>query len=89
MIDRETIVESLRQGPCRVSFTKKDGSARVMVCTLEESSLPPIAGTSTRAFNPDVVSVFDLEAQGWRSFRLDSVQDFEVLDSEEDSGEEA
>jgi hypothetical protein len=64
-----------------VTFEKKDGSERVMKCTLMADKLPPVEvteGKATKAENPDVLAVWDLEASGWRSFRLDSVKLVEV-----------
>ena len=36
-------------------------------------------GESPRKPNPNVLPVFDVEAQGWRSFRVDSVTKFDML----------
>jgi hypothetical protein len=30
--------------------------------------------------NPDALAVWDVEANGWRSFRWDSLQDFNVVE---------
>jgi hypothetical protein len=64
-----------------VKFTKKDGSERTMVCTLNETKIPaemlPKAkedGSSTPSFTTDAVRVFDTEKTEWRSFRYDSIK---------------
>ena len=72
------LTEALANGPATVTFTKKDGSERVMKCTTNEALTPAISGTSTRAVNPNVLPVYDIEAQDWRSFRWDSVKSVEV-----------
>lgn len=68
---------------CTVTFTKKDGSERVMKCTLDPESLPPIQKEATevsevRQKSQDALAVFDVERQEWRSFRYDSIKKFEM-----------
>ncbi len=73
---KERMTDILRQGECEVVFVKKDGSERQMVCTLHPDYLPQVdesAGGSTRPPNDEVVTVWDVEAEGWRSFRIDSI----------------
>lgn len=58
-----------------VTFTKKDGTERVMRCTLREDAIPVYEKKTegTKEKNDDVFAVFDLDQRGWRSFRWDSV----------------
>lgn len=59
-----------------VTFTKKDGTERIMKCTLNPKQLPPTPvteGKKERKVNEDVLAVYDVEAQGWRSFTIKSV----------------
>jgi len=59
-MERTQIVESLHQGICEVTFTKADGTERVMKCTLSKSILPPDNRqvlTETEG-NPNVVAVW-------------------------------
>lgn len=63
--------------PAKVTFIKKDGSERVMKCTLREDLLPKqeITENKTERKKSDAtMAVYDLEAQGWRSFTLTSVK---------------
>ena len=58
-----------------VTFKKKNGDTRIMDCTLLEKFLPvqlDIENTTTRD-NPDVLAVWDITSEGWRSFRIDSI----------------
>ena len=77
----------LKHGPVTVIFTKKDGTERTMLCTTNENLIPQVihetntdnpidfpVGKSPRKVNPDLMSVYDLEAAGWRSFRWDSLK---------------
>ena len=73
---RDFILPLLHENVITVEFTKVNGDKRVMDCTLQESVLPPVTITedaSEKAPNPDVLCVWSVKDDGWRSFRLDSV----------------
>lgn len=72
---QEWVVELLKSSIMTVVFNKKDGSERTMKCTLMQEALPVILdkSKSTKAKNPDVCPVFDIENNAWRSFRFDSI----------------
>ena len=74
----------LNQQPATITFTKVDGTERVMKCTLEPKELPPAVplaegktprkeSTSTKALR-----VFDLEKKEWRSFTIKNVKRIEL-----------
>lgn len=67
----------------QVTFIKKDGTKRVMLCTTNVSALPdqyqPLGDDSVQP-NINVKRVFDLEKKGWRSFNIDSVIDTKPLE---------
>jgi hypothetical protein len=79
---REEMMEQLIKRECRVIFRKANGEERDMICTLQESVVPaatktdPITQTKARSLNEEVIPVWDVKAQGWRSFRVDSVISF-------------
>ena len=77
---KETLKTLLKHNILEVTFTKKDGSNRIMLCTLNESQLPLIeVNTEPKRqikLNEDIIRVYDLEADGWRSFYYESIQDF-------------
>ena len=60
-----------------VTFTKQDGSERVMNCTLKPELLPeakPLAeGKTPRKESSTSIRVYDLEKQEWRSFTTKNV----------------
>jgi len=61
-----------------VDFTKADGTARTMRCTLHPDQLPvvPIVeGKKTAVPDTHSLRVFDVEKQAWRSFRFDRIQE--------------
>lgn len=69
--------EHLRYGEVTVKFLKKDGDLRTMRCTLNPLQVPQIEKKTDRVkeVNEDVCPVYDLDKQGWRSFRYDSVKE--------------
>jgi hypothetical protein len=73
------IREAARAGVINVQFTKKDGSLREMRCSLQEQYLPSLMGKVETKDNPDVLAVWDIEVEGWRSFRIDSVLIMETI----------
>lgn len=77
---RKWLKEMLHNGPMKVTFTKKDGTDRLMNCTLQEGVVVPHEKTTERVKdeNPEVVAVWDLDKGAWRSFRLDSVKNVEL-----------
>jgi hypothetical protein len=80
-VAHQAYTQMLKNNVLQVTFNKKStGELRTMRCTLNAQHLPEQTQTVTRAkeFNPEVVSVFDLDKQDWRSFRIDSVVEVAV-----------
>lgn len=77
---REWVINTLKQGPTTVVFTKKDGTIREMICTLKPELTESYEKKTDRVkeTNPDVCPVYDLDAKGWRSFRFDSIKSMEL-----------
>jgi len=78
---REVLVEGLKRNLMKVVFTKVNGEERTMLCTLHESVLPEPMLSSTRKVNPDTISVWDIDNNGWRSFRIDSIKEVKVVEA--------
>jgi len=73
----DRIKEILREQEIKITFTKKDGTERVMRCTLDPNKLPVQESTetsTTRKVSTETMAVFDLDVQGWRSFTKKSVK---------------
>lgn len=83
MATKEDLVKLLKERVVTVKFKKKDDSIRKMVCTLSEEYLPepePLVEGEvkrTKKDNPNTLPVWDLEKLAWRSFRVDSVVEYE------------
>jgi hypothetical protein len=76
---REWLRGLLRDEKVTITFTKKDETERVMVCTLKEEKIPSEKSPKNtgKSQSDDAIAVFDLEKQDWRSFRFDSVKKIE------------
>lgn len=70
----------LKSNIVSVTFTKKNGDKRVMKCTQMSDRVPEVK--QTRNTPDDLLVVFDLEKEGWRSFYEDSVTDYVVVQGE-------
>ena len=80
-VNRKWLNQLLSDGVVAVKFTKKDGTDRSMVCTLSSKVIPneyTPRGEDKREKSSDALAVFDLEKEGWRSFRWDSVKSVSV-----------
>lgn len=71
----------LQENEVSVTFTKRDGTQRAMLCTLSTSRIPGEhvpQGTgdtsSAETVSKEALRVFDLEKTAWRSFRYDSIK---------------
>lgn len=72
---KDQILETLRTGVVEVIFTKKDGTERKLAATLCEELIPVdnLPKGTDRVHSTEVQPVYDVENDGWRSFRWDSV----------------
>ena len=82
---RDTLIKNLQKKAMRITFTKVNGEERVMDCTLQEHMLPE-TNESNRKQNEEVLPVFDINKGEWRSFRLDSVTNIEILQYQDYGG---
>lgn len=83
MITKDELTKILKERVVTVTFKKKDETVRKMICTLSEEYLPEseplVEGEvkKSKKENPDTLPVWDLEKLAWRSFRVDSVVEYE------------
>ena len=69
----------LRENIVNVRFTKRDGSERLMICTLMDEYLPETANLAiARDPQEKNMNVWDLEVQGWRGFKMFSIKSIEL-----------
>ena len=76
----------MEQNVMVVDFTKLNGDKRVMTCTLREDIKPRATKDDTmsqkkvREMSDAVVSVWDVNAKGWRSFRYDRINSIDIVE---------
>jgi len=77
----DSVTDSLREGIVKLSFIKvKDGQVRNMRATLNEKFIPDAQKpTNDVKKNEETVRVYDLDVEGWRSFRINSLQTFDPI----------
>ena len=86
---KEDLKKQLEQNVLVVDFTKLNGDKRVMTCTLREDMKPPATKTDAmsqkkvREISDAVVSVWDVNAKGWRSFRYERVNKVDIVEEYE------
>ena len=89
MYTRDKLLNDLRENVIEVHFKKVNGEFRAMRCTLPPRLLPESYSASEneqeieKQFhqkNQDVLAVWDVQKNGWRSFRIDSVNYCQVID---------
>lgn len=81
MFTRDGLIDMLRHNVVVVTFTKTNGTERVMRCTLISEYIPnaptnngEIVLEQKTNSTSNNVSVWDIESNGWRSFRVSSVK---------------
>ena len=86
---KEELKLLLSQNVLIVDFTKLNGDKRVMTCTLREDMKPratkddAMSQKKVREVSDAVVSVWDVNAKGWRGFRYDRVNSVDIVDEYE------
>lgn len=82
MFDRSEMMQTLQNGLSEVTFNKINGDVRVMTCTLDDTIIPADLLPKTSAMldavevPQTIIKVYDVKAEGWRSFRVESVTNF-------------
>jgi hypothetical protein len=87
-VDQQQLKSQLNEGLVTVTFTQKNGEQRIMTCTLSADIIPhdqlpkPIAeGAESRKRDPNSLSVWDVNAEGWRSFIWQNITDVQVIEN--------
>lgn len=81
-MNKREMMNALQSGICEVEFTKVNGETRIMKCTLDPSIIPvatkedPLSQKKVRSVSDEVLPVWDVEREQWRSFRVENVTRF-------------
>jgi hypothetical protein len=91
-LSRTDLARMLSLGSVTVTFTKVDGTERIMECTIAPHLIPednrPIRSGELLTEVPtesDQMRVFDLNVGDWRSFRVSSVKEVTLVREPSDS----
>jgi hypothetical protein len=80
LADKDFLIEQLKSNVVEVDFVKADGTDRTMRCTLKADLVPKVdikiidTTKPSRKAPENVIPVYDLDNEGWRSFRIDSIK---------------
>jgi len=66
-MNKPELISSLSSNTLTITFAKKDGSQRVMKCTLQADKLP---GEALQPTKDTVITVYDVTEEDWRSIDL-------------------
>lgn len=76
-ITKEELQTQLKTDTKKITFNKKDGTLREMICSLNPKHLPKKKelkeDAKPKKENPDIVAVWDMDNKGWRSIILKSI----------------
>jgi len=77
-MDQSNVVALMKEGVVTVEFTKVNGEYRKMEATLQSDKMPEVVveieEKAPKKKSDTSLSVWDVNAEGWRSFRWDKLQ---------------
>lgn len=79
---KDTIAQLLQKYVANITFVKKDGTERTMKCTLDPAIIVPYdrkTNEREKAPNDAIISVWDVEASGWRSIIVSNILTLELV----------
>lgn len=76
---KQELINQLRQHTADITFIKKDGTKRIMKCTLDEAVTIVYEKKTDRVREPNdnILPVWDLEAGAWRSVNIDTIENIQ------------
>jgi hypothetical protein len=84
LITKTELLEKLQNESVNITFEKVDGSIRNMLCTKlvskipiehqPKSEKPPKLDENGNIIETDLITVYDLENSGWRSFNFTKIK---------------
>ena len=78
-MDIEQLRTRLSKEVATVTFTKKNDEKRVMICTTKQDLLPGEPSKFSGPVSDSVLTVWDIESDGWRSFRFDTISNVDYI----------
>lgn len=91
--ERDYLRGLLNEEKIRIKFTKVDGSESELIGTTCPYFLPVVEDDGADAYaekepkkvkkvNPDVLTMFNVDKQAWRSVKYDLIQNYEIVQQE-------
>lgn len=81
---RQGLIDTLKESIVIITFMKVNGDIRDLTCTLQDRYLPEkVAPKQTRVVSDEVICVWDLVDEAWKSFRVDSVIRYNITTTNE------
>lgn len=80
---RDWVKDRLTEGICAIEFEKLDGTTRKARATLSETQIPSEAfrfNDSRKKKPEETIAYYDLDADGWRSFRVANLRKVDPQD---------
>lgn len=85
-MNKQDLITKLFENIVTVEFTKVNGDFRKMKCTLQKDFLPEalskepedLVWDDKKEKSREQLAVWDIEANGWRSFRWDNLKEYSV-----------
>ena len=78
VMDKSNVIALMKEGVVTVEFTKVNGDYRKMEATLQPERMPEVVveieEKSPKKKSDTSLSVWDVNAEGWRSFRWDKLK---------------
>ena len=76
-MNKDEVLAKLKAGNVAIEFLKVNGAMRQMNATLNEDRIvytPSDSDNARKSTNNSNVAVWDIEANGWRSFRWENLR---------------
>lgn len=85
-MNKVELLDLLHNNVVNITFTKINGDVRILKSTLKSDLLPKVevvegVEKKVRVESDNNISAWDIENEGWRSFRVDSVTAVEIIEN--------
>ena len=76
---KDYLKDNLERSILRITFTKVDGTTRVMDCTLLSKYIGDYESKHNHTENPEVIAVWSVADKGWRSIKVINITELSVI----------
>ena len=78
-MEKENVLELLKEGLTEILFKKVDGTERLMLATTNEKFLPKVElneetpKKERKVLDENIIRCYSIDAMSWRSFKLENL----------------